>query len=115
VRSRRWSQPLASTRRTRQRRRPSVDRRRQACQAFLLWRYTELRDVEETIRELVALHRTNPRLYRELVEDGRPLSNETLRRYWKDIMPDLKRAARNLEQPLPTWRSWLHYLAFWNG
>lgn len=71
---------------------PAAQERRAGAQRYLLAKYEEIGDVEETVWELLQLSRRDPKAYRQVMGTDRQFAFETLRKYWQAI-PNEERAA----------------------
>jgi hypothetical protein len=80
-------QQLLRTRlqRTANKGRPAATRRMKACQGYMLEAYGQLGTVEQVLDSLLEMHRDAPERWLELTGASHPLSESTLRRYWRLI------------------------------
>jgi hypothetical protein len=85
--------------------RPSVARRRERCQAFLIAAYVELGTLAAAIAALHRLRTVHPHAYSTIVGSLLPYSSETFRKYWQTIdleRKDKARTARDNERSAGT-------------
>ena len=89
----------AASRRARTGSRPEVAERRSRAQAWMLEQYVELGSLERVLDRAGELQREDPDAWLRIA--FRPLSRETLRKYWADIEPAAKEEAlaRYKERP----------------
>ena len=92
-------------------RRPNVRRRRRRCQAYLLWARVRTGSVKAAIKELIDMQDADPVGSAMVVPDEWPLSEQTLRRYWRQIPIAVRIWAGTHADPGPDWEPWMRHTA----
>lgn len=81
--------------------RPAAQRRKKRAQAWLLRRYAELGNVEDTLEELANSLRDDVEARYDILGQNAPRALETLRGDWKDIPREQREAAKRKAEARP--------------